>query len=372
MRLALAAVIFTAAACGESATAGRKSVSGTVAFIELPEGFKAEMYMAGVENARAMALDRNGTLYVGSRRAGKVYAIPDADGDLKGDTVIEIAKGLQMPVGLAMKDGDLYVSATSRIYKLPGVSDKLLNAPEAVLVSDAFPEETHHGWKFIDFGPDGKLYVPVGAPCNICHEDEQQFANIMRMNADGSGLETFAMGVRNTVGFDWHPDTEEMWFTDNGRDWLGDDEPPCEFNHAPRAGMHFGYPFCHGGFVSDPEFGDKRDCDEFEKPAVNFDAHTAPLGMCFYTGTQFPENYHKEAFVAQHGSWNRTTKIGYQVVVVNFDQSGNATGYTPFATGFEQKGKVNGRPVDVLQLGDGSLLISDDHADCIYRIHHEP
>jgi glucose/arabinose dehydrogenase len=211
----------------------------------------------------------------------------------------------------------------------------------------------------------------VGAPCNICLGVDERYASIMRMNPDGSELEVYAHGVRNSVGFDWHPETGELWFTDNGRDWMGDDLPPCELNHAPQKGLHFGYPFCHGGFIPDPKFNE-RSCSEFTKPAQNLLPHCAPLGMMFYTGKQFPSKYKNQVFIAEHGSWNRTTKIGYQVSLVELNQHGEAISYTSFASGFEREGRVYGRPVDVLQMADGSILVSDDHADCIYRIYYQP
>jgi glucose/arabinose dehydrogenase len=234
-------------------------------------------------------------------------------------------------------------------------------------VTDRLPSETHHGWKFIAFGPDGKLYVPVGAPCNICDPDPQRFANIMRMNADGSDPEVYAQGVRNSVGFDWHPQSKELWFTENGRDRLGDDVPPDELNRAPRAGMHFGYPYCHGGDISDPEFGTARPCAEFTAPAQKLGPHVASLGMRFYTGKMFPPEYRNQIFIAEHGSWNRSDRIGYRVTLVRL-QENRVVSYEPFASGWLQDGGVWGRPADVLVLPDGSLLVADDYADAIYRI----
>jgi glucose/arabinose dehydrogenase len=236
-----------------------------------------------------------------------------------------------------------------------------------VIVTDKFPKDTHHGWKFIAFGPDGKLYVPVGAPCNICEPDPNRYANITRMNADGSGLEVYARGVRNSVGFDWDPRTRELWFTDNGRDWLGDDSPPDKLNHAATAGLHFGYPYCHGGAVADPEYGHRHACSEFAPPAQNLGAHVAALGMRFYTGSQFPPEYRNQIFVAEHGSWNRGVKTGYRVAIARIE-NGKAVAYESFASGWLQGQKVWGRPADVLVLPDGSLLVSDDYAGAIYRI----
>jgi glucose/arabinose dehydrogenase len=280
-----------------------------------------------------------------------------------------------MPAGVAYRDGALYVSAVDRILRFDEIEKQLARLPaerpKATVVRDTFPSETHHGWKFIAFGPDGKLYVPVGAPCNICEPDPDRYANILRMDADGSHLEVFARGVRNSVGFDWHPQTRELWFTDNGRDRLGDDMPPDELNHAPRAGMHFGYPYCHGGTLADSEFGSKRPCSDFTPPAQNLGPHVAALGMRFYGGTMFPPQYRQQIFIAEHGSWNRSTKIGYRVSLVRL-QGNRAVSYEPFAEGWLQDGRAWGRPADVLVLRDGSLLVSDDHAGAIYRITYDP
>ncbi|HEV8226456.1 MAG TPA: PQQ-dependent sugar dehydrogenase, partial [Methylomirabilota bacterium] len=277
--------------------------------IKVPPGFAIEL-VARVDNARQMVLGPKGTLFVGSMQSGKVYAVrwkPGAPAE-----VLTLASGLSLPVGVAFHGSALYVSAVDRVLRFDDVESHLNEPPKPVVVTDRLPRDRHHGWKFIAFGPDGKLYVPVGAPCNICEPNPDRYANIMRMNADGSELETFARGIRNTVGFDWDPRTRELWFTDNGRDWLGDDSPPDELNHAPKAGMHFGYPYCHGGTISDPEFGRRRPCADFTPPARNLDPHVAALGMRFYTGTQFPSPYHNQIFIAEHGSWNRSTKIGYR------------------------------------------------------------
>jgi glucose/arabinose dehydrogenase len=332
--------------------------------IKLPKGFSIEV-VARVENAREMALGAKGTLFVGSMKAGKVYAIKLVPG--AAAQVFTVASGLQLPAGVAFRDGALYVSAVDRIVRLNDIENRLANPPSPVVVSDRFPTETQHGWKFIAFGPDGKLYVPVGAPCNICEPDADRYANIMRMNRDGSGLEVFERGVRNSVGFDWDPRTGEMWFTDNGRDMLGDDVPPDELNHATKAGMNFGYPYCHGGTIADPEFGSRHACSEFAAPAQKLGAHVASLGMRFYTGTQFPHEYRDQIFIAEHGSWNRSSKVGYRITRVRID-NGKAVAYEPFATGWLQGGEAWGRPADVLVAPDGSLLVADDTAGAIYRI----
>jgi glucose/arabinose dehydrogenase len=312
-----------------------------------------------------MALGPKGTLFVGSMQAGKVHAVRWRSG--APAEVLTLASGLALPVGVAFHGGALYVSAVDRVLRFDDVESHLNDPPKPVVVTDRLPKDRHHGWKFIAFGPDGKLYVPVGAPCNICEPNPDRYANIMRMNADGSEFETFARGVRNTVGFDWDPRTRELWFTDNGRDWLGDDSPPDELNHAPKAGMHFGFPYCHGGTISDPEFGRRRPCADFTPPAQNLGPHVAALGMRFYTGTQFPAPYHNQIFIAEHGSWNRSTKIGYRVSLVRLE-NGQAISYEPFATGWLHGTNVWGRPADVLVMPDGSLLVSDDLAGAIYRI----
>jgi glucose/arabinose dehydrogenase len=336
--------------------------------IKLPPGFRIELF-ARVDNARSMALGAENTLFVGSMRAGKVHALK-FDAAYKVTKIHLVAEGLQLPVGVAFRDGALYVSAVSRILRFDGIEQRLARLPYSppppALVRGDLPRETHHGWKFIAFGPDGKLYVPVGAPCNICAPDPERYANILRMNPDGSGVEVFARGVRNTVGFAWHPETKALWFTDNGRDWLGDDSPPDELNHAPRAGMHFGYPYCHGGTLADPEF-DQKPCADFAPPAQNLGPHVAALGMRFYDGAMFPPEYRRQVFIAEHGSWNRSKKIGYRVSLVRL-QGNKAVAYESFAEGWLQSESAWGRPADVLVLPDGSLLVSDDHAGAIYRI----
>jgi hypothetical protein len=335
--------------------------------IRLPAGFTIEV-AARVPNARAMTWGTEGTLFVGSNN-GLVHAVTFPRG---GAPVVRvIARGLREPAGVAFRDGALYVSAVSRILRYDGIEKRLDDPPAPVVVSDRFPTDGHHGRKFIAFGPDGKLYVPVGAPCNVCEPDPDRYANLGRMNPDGSGYEIVARGVRNTVGFDWHPRTKELWFTDNGRDWMGDDQPPCELNRSTRVGQNFGFPYCHGGTIPDPQYGSKRECSEFVAPAQNLGPHVAPLGMRFYTGTQFPVAYREQAFIAEHGSWNRSTKIGYRVSLVSVDERGRAVKYEPFAEGWLDDGSVWGRPADVLVAPDGSLLVSDDYAGAIYRIRYQ-
>ena len=340
--------------------------------IKLPPGFEISLFAAGVKDARSMALGDQklpgggGTLFVGSMRAGAVYAIRH-DGR-KATEVMTVASGLNMPNGVAIKDGALYVAEVNRVLRYDAIELKLPKAPDPVVVYDRYPGDRAHGWKFIRFGPDGWLYVPVGAPCNIC-EPAAPYASITRLKPDGSAMEVFAKGVRNSVGFDWDPRTRELWFTDNGRDMLGDDVPPDELNHAPRAGMNFGYPYCHGGDVADPEFGRKHACSEFTPPAQKFSAHVASLGMRFYTGTMFPPEYRNRVFIAEHGSWNRSKKSGYRVMQAKVE-SGKVVDYGVFAEGFLDAASDTawGRPVDVLVMPDGALLVSDDQSGAIYRI----
>ncbi len=371
-RYVLIAVCFVAASCNSSSpdptpTPGQPGAGPVVEGIRLPEGFEIREY-ASVPNARAMALSESGVLFVGSMNAGKVYAVVDHDGDFAADTVYTIADSLRMPTGVALRNGDLYVGAVSRILRFNDIERNLATPPAPVVVADDYPTDRHHGWKYIAFGPDGKLYVPVGAPCNVCKRDEEIYASITRMNPDGGGREIVAHGVRNTVGFAWHPETGTMYFTDNGRDMMGDDIPPCELNRLDEVGQHFGFPYLHGSNVEDPEFYSQAGDLKITLPVQNLGPHVAPLGMKFYDGNQFPQEYRNRAFIAEHGSWNRTEKIGYRVTMVTFDGD-RAISYQPFADGWLQPDEsVTGRPVDVVLMADGSMLVSDDHAGKIYRI----
>ncbi len=336
--------------------------------ITLPPGFSISLYAADVPGARSLTLSEAGTLFVGTRR-GSVYALTDADGDQQADQVRVIARGLNSPNGVATLDGALYVAELGRVLRYDDIETRLDTPPAPVVVKDGFyvGGDGLHAWKFIAFGPDGRLYVPVGFPCNVC-ADSDQYGILTRMNPDGTDFETIASGIRNTVGFDWHPTTGELWFTDNGRDWMGDDQPPDELNRMPETGLHYGFPYCHGGTIPDPDFGARRPCSDFTPPAINLGPHVAALGMRFYTGEMFPDEYMNQIFIAEHGSWNRTTPIGYQVSLVRLDDQGAALSYEPFATGWLQPGGAWGRPVDVLVMPDGALLVSDDLAGVIYRI----
>jgi glucose/arabinose dehydrogenase len=272
-----------------------------------------------------------------------------------------------MPNGVAFRDGALYLAEVNRVWRFDKIEDNLADPPKPVLVNDGFPSDAHHGWKFIRFGPDGWLYVPVGAPCNICEREDARYASIMRMKPDGSSLEVFASGIRNTVGFDWHPATKELWFTDNGRDMLGDDMPPDELNRAPQKGMNFGFPYCHGKNISDPQYGAKHACSQSIPPEQELGPHVAALGMRFYTGAMFPAEYRNQIFIAEHGSWNRSHKIGYRVMLVRLEGN-RVVKYEEFARGWLQGESAWGRPVDVQVMPDGALLVSDDDAGAIYRI----
>ncbi|MEQ1877944.1 MAG: PQQ-dependent sugar dehydrogenase, partial [Bdellovibrionia bacterium] len=296
------------------------------------------------------------------------YAVVDKNKDKKADEVLTIASGLKQPNGVALRDGNLYVAEINRILRYDGIEKDLKNPPKPVVVYDQLPTDTHHGWKFIKFGPDGWLYVPVGAPCNICDSGQDKvYASMLRMKPDGTGLEHFAKGIRNSVGFDWHPQTKELWFTDNGRDWLGDSKPGDELNHAPKPGLHFGYPYCHNKDIKDPEFGKDKDCSTFTGPAQVLGPHVAALGMRFYTGSMFPPEYKGQIIIAEHGSWNRTDPIGYRLTLVKL-KDGKVASYETFADGWLKGRKAWGRPVDVEMMPDGSLLVSDDSRGAIYRI----
>jgi glucose/arabinose dehydrogenase len=347
---------------------------GELDSIELPHGFRIDYYAADVPNARSMALSPSGVLFVGTRGEGKVYAIVDDDGDQRADRVHVIAERLEMPNGVAFRDGSLYVAEVNRILRFDDIESNLESPPRPQLVTGAYPTERSHGWKFIAFGPDGLLYVPVGAPCNNCLSEDPIFASITRIDPAGEHEtarldrpQVFARGVRNTVGFDWHPQTGELWFTDNGRDWFGDDRPGDELNRASQPGLHFGYPHCHEGKLVDPELGKSGDCERFVPPAQVLGPHVAALGMRFYGGEMFPPEYRGDIFIAEHGSWNRSQKIGYRVTRVKLDGE-RGVSYEPFATGWLARGSAWGRPVDVLVMPDGALLVSDDEKGAIYRI----
>ena len=327
--------------------------------IQLPPGFRIEV-LAAVPNARSLALGAKGTLFVGSRSGDAVHAVTP-DGKVR-----KIADGLSMPNGVAFRDGALYIAEVGRVWRINDVEKNLEKPQKPELIFDKLPGDVHHGWKFIRFSPDGKLFIPIGAPCNVC--DREGYGLIGFLDLKTKAFEVHSKGIRNSVGFDWHPQTRELWFTDNGRDWLGDELPADELNHAPRAGIHFGFPHCHQGDLPDPEFGRGRKCAEFQPPAQKLGPHVAALGMRFYTGSMFPADYRNQVFIAEHGSWNRSKKAGYRVSLVRLDSSGKVKSYEPFAHGWLQGESAWGRPVDLEVLADGSIALSDDSAGMIYRI----
>jgi len=336
---------------------------------KLPKGFHISVYASDATTARSMVASDNGVVYVGSRKAGKVYAlVPRADKQTAD--VITIAEGLDSPIGVTLLNGALYVGEISRVIRFDNIDQRYAQKPSYEVVKVSLPTDKWHGEKIMKAGPDGKLYIPVGAPCNICDVEDTKSAKIYRMNADGSGLEEYARGVRNTVGFAFHPSTKALWFTDNGRDEMGDNTPSCELNVAPKTGMHFGFPYCHGGVVPDPQFGGSRTCEEFEAPIAKLGPHVAPLGLTFYTGKQFPEAYRNNVYVAEHGSWNRTTKSGYSVRLITLYNS-KVVSDTAFIDGFLRGEQVIGRPVDLVTLADGSMLVSDDFGGRIFRVTYD-
>ncbi|MGH7645049.1 MAG: PQQ-dependent sugar dehydrogenase [Gemmatimonadales bacterium] len=336
--------------------------------IRLPAGFGIALYADSIAGARSLALGARGTVFVGTRGEGVVYALVDRDRDQRADSVYVVARHLVSPNGVAFRDGALYVAEIHRVLRYDGIEARLASPPAPVVVTDRLPREALHGWRYIGFGPDGWLYVASGAPCNVCDGGDERSATILRMRADGSGQEIYARGVRNSVGFDWHPATRELWFTDNGRDWLGPDAPPDELNRAPHAGLHFGFPYCHGENLADPDFGARRRCGDLAPPAAPLDAHVAALGMRFYTGTMFPPEYRHRIFIAEHGSWNRIVPVGYRISTVAVD--GDGPRYEVFASGWLRPGNraAWGTPVDVMVMPDGALLVSDDRGGVVYRI----
>lgn len=365
----LALILFLAA--GSLAVAQRGDPVANLDQVQLPEGFAIQVY-ARVPGARSLAYAPDlDALFVGSRR-DVVHVVLDRDGDGVGETVYPLAEGLRVPNGIAYAGGSLYVAENHQVIRFDMTGWQPGRALEPAVVYDQLPPYDHHGWRYLAMGPDGRLYVALGAPCNICGVEDPMGA-IARLNADGTGFEVYARGVRNSVGMDWHPVTGELFFTDNGGDMLGDTVPADELNRAPRAGLHFGYPYYAGGRTRSPQFPGPVPVAQVTFPEVEFEAHTASLGIHFYQGAMFPEEYRHDAFVAQHGSWNRTDPIGYRVMRVLFDEKGQPVGKEVFAHGWlRSNGTAWGRPVDVEELPDGSLLVSDDYAGLIYRITYAP
>ncbi len=336
--------------------------------LQLPEGFSISIYADNLPNARTLAISDSGVVYIGTRKQGSVYAVKDTNGDGIADKRYVIATNLYMPNGVAFKDGNLYVAETNKILRFTHIEHHLDSPPSPVVIFDKLPSDQHHGWKYLRIGKDNRLYTAVGAPCNICLPEKDIYSSLVRLNLDGSGFNIIARGIRNSVGFDWHPVTKQLFFTDNGRDHMGDDIPSDELNKWTEKGQHFGYPFCHAGDIPDPELSGDKPCHKFIAPEWKFKAHMAPLGLRFYTGQQFPKEYKNQLFVAQHGSWNRTEPHGYRIALVKFEK-GKPVSEQSFISGWLTKDeKVLGRPTDILQLPDGSLLIADDTLGVIYRV----
>lgn len=338
--------------------------------INLPKGFRIKLY-ARVPGARSLALSKQGTLFAGTRK-DKVYALRDLDGDFFAEERIVLARGLRQPNGVAFQNGHLYVAEIHRILRFSYIDNQLREDANFRVIMDDYPRDKHHGWKFIAFGPDSKLYVPVGAPCNVCLRDDPIYSSLTRINPDGSALEIIAKGIRNTVGFDWHPKTGQLWFTENGRDWMGDNRPPDELNRISKEKQHFGFPFVHGKEIKDPKYYNQKPSDiKTQAPEIELGPHVAALGMRFYNGNMFPSEYKGQIFIAEHGSWNRSEKIGYRISLVRL-KNNQAISYESFATGWLQSGdRVLGRPVDLLFMPDGSMLLSDDYSGLVYRISYQ-
>jgi glucose/arabinose dehydrogenase len=332
--------------------------------LKLPRGFKAETYASGIADARSLRIGDKGTVFVGNRTGDKVYAVVDRGG--RHET-ITIASGLDRPNGLAFKDGALYVAQGTKISRLEAIEDNLDKTPKPVVIDSDFPDHIAHGWKFLSIGPDNKLYVSVGAPCNIC-EPPAGTAQIRRLNLDGSDSETFALGVRNSLGFDFHPITKELYFTDNGREGLSDELPNDELNRVTKGGQHFGFPYCHQGDLPDPAFGLQHACSGFVPPVAKLGAHVGALGMRFYTGAMFPLRYRNGIFIARHGSSIMRNKSGGDVIFVTLNSNGSVRSSEPFIAGFLKNNAYIGQPADIEMMKDGSLLVSDDYAGAIYRI----
>lgn len=340
-----------------------------LSFINLPENFAIDYFARDVPGARSLTISEDGVVYVGTRPEGAVYALVDEDEDGRADVRYTVDSGLNTPNGVAILDGDLYVAEISRIIRYRNIDETYKTNPSFDVVYDDLPSDTHHGWRYIAFGPDDKLYISIGAPCNICNAGDP-YATIARINIDGSGFEIVARGIRNTVGFTWHPETDRLWFTDNGRDWFGDDIPPDELNVITGADQHFGYPYCHGSSLEDTDFIPQGGCDSYITPVAELGPHVAALGLSFYIGDQFPNEYSDNVFIAEHGSWNRTIPIGYRITTLDIDGD-SATGYRVFADGWlSEDGSALGRPVDVVEMNDGSILVSDDKAGSVYRIYY--
>ena len=361
LRSAGVALMVALAACAQ-----QKPAPLDLSALKLPPGFHVDLYAGDVAGARSLALGANGTVFVGSRAQGMVRALIDADHDGRAERIVTIASGLDIPNGVAFHDGDLYVGALSRILRYRAIESHLDAPPGPEVVTDKLPADAEHGWRFIAFGPDGRLYVAIGSPCNECDKGDA-YAKLISMKTDGSDWQDVAYGIRNTLGFDWQPGTNALWFTENGRDSMGEDMPADELNRVSRIGEHFGYPYCHQGDTLDPELGKGKSCSDYTPPVFKLGAHVAALGMRFYTGTMFPAEYRNAIIVAEHGSWERKVKSGYRVMVAHVDGD-RVLGYEPLLDGFTHGDEFYGRPTDVLVMPDGALLVSDSSAGAVYRV----
>ena len=335
--------------------------------LQVPPGFKVELWAHSMPGARAMARGDKGKIYIGTRGIGRVYEVTDNGTERTSRVVVD---KLNQPAGIEFRKGSLYVMAIDKMLRFDGIETNANAQPVDMTTAFNLPKEQHHNWKYIKFGPDGKLYVPFGAPCNICVPPTDEYAQIRRYNADGTGMEVIARGVRNTVGFDWHPQTKQLWFTDHGRDWMGDNGPEDELNRITKTGLNFGFPYCHANGVADQDIKKDNPCADVTLPVTTMGPHAAVMGIKFYTGKMFPAQYKNVAFVARKGSWNRTEKFGYDVVTVTAGKDGKNPKITPFLTGFlDAKSQAFvGRPAYLMQMPDGSMLVSDEQMGAIYRI----
>lgn len=347
------------------------SVQDVLKQLQVPSGFKVSVFADNLANVRSLALAENGVVFAGSGQEGKVYAVQDSNGDGVADKRYVIARDLYMPNGVAYKNGALYVAEVNRIIRFDRILDKLDQSPKPAIVNDQFPSDKHHGWKYLRFGPDDRLYTAVGAPCNVCKPEKPIYAALVSLKTDGSDMQIIGKGIRSVVGLDWQPGSGQLFFTDNGRDYLGDDSPADELNQWHSVNDHFGFPYCHGGDTPDPQFSSEGACKDFVPPVWQFKAHVAPLGLRFYQGQQFPAEYKNQLFVAQHGSWNRSVPQGYQISLVKFKKDKPSSEQVFINGWLTSDGKVLGRPVDILEMTGGSLLISDDQLGVIYRVSYQ-
>ncbi|MDA0900330.1 MAG: PQQ-dependent sugar dehydrogenase [Proteobacteria bacterium] len=336
----------------------------------LPEGLKIEIFSDQVASPRQMVQGERGIIFIGSRKSDSIYAIQDQDNNGKADSIRKIAESLNQPAGVSLFNGDLYIAEIDKIWKIADVENWLLNNPTAMpnleLVSGALPSDEWHGWKWLVHDKSGNLYTNIGAPCNVCLKDDPRYASIVKF--DGKSWEIVARGVRNSVGFDFHPETGELYFGDNGRDWLGDDSPSCELNRLTSEGAHFGFPYLHDSKTVDPEFGEIQHGFSIQKPIFELGAHVAPTGLVFYDHDYLGDEYKNNIFITLHGSWNRSSKVGYKVLRISLNEMGTVKEVTEFLTGFLEGENVLGRPAAPMVMNDGSLLIADDKQSIIYRI----